>query len=302
MPAAGPHEGKAPVFRPHGGYRTLRAFQVATVVYDATVWFCERFIDRGSRTRDQMVQAARSGRQNIAEGARRSGTSTTTEIKLLDVARASLEELLLDYEDYLRHRRLSEWDKNSPEALSLRRIHQTADQPAQSDQPDVPQNFRRHYRQAQDALNARYSRWLDSGDPAVRANALICLIHQANFLLDQTLRELGEKFVEEGGSTERLATLRAARRVGAHNPPYQSPSSPQSDSATPPDCPQCGQPMRQRTAAKGRNAGKPFWGCAPPTPLARPRWKSPRHSRHSCPPRTQKIELCNFKYCKHFRH
>jgi four helix bundle suffix protein len=263
MPATAPHQGNAPVFRPHGGYRTLRAFQVATVIYDATVWFCERFIDRGSRTRDQMVQAARSGRQNIAEGARRSATSTTTEIKLLDVARASLEELLLDYEDYLRQRHLPEWDKNSPDTLSIRRIYQT-DQPASSAQPDVTQDFRRHYRQAQDALNARYSRWLDSDEPVIRANTLICLIHQANFLLDQTLRELGEKFVEEGGFTERLATLRAARRAvaGSHHPPYQSHPPNQSEPfPAPPDCPQCGQPMRQRTAAKGRNAGKPFWGC-----------------------------------------
>jgi four helix bundle suffix protein len=209
-----------------------------------------------------MVQAARSGRQNIAEGARRSATSTTTEIKLLDVARASLEEFLLDYEDYLRQRRLPEWDKNSPDARAVRSVHQSAP----SDKSDQSQDFRRHYRQAQDALNARYSRWLDSDDPAVCANALICLIHQANFLLDQTLRELGEKFVEEGGFTEHLATLRAARRAGAgsHNPPYQSHPPNQSEThpiTSPPDCPQCGQPMRQRTAAKGRNAGKPFWGC-----------------------------------------
>jgi restriction system protein len=100
--------------RPSGGYRQLRSFQVATIIYDATVAFCDRFIDKRSRTRDQTVQAARSGRQNIAEGSRASATSSQTELRLVGVARASLDELLLDYEDYLRQRRLPLWDKNAP--------------------------------------------------------------------------------------------------------------------------------------------------------------------------------------------
>ena len=92
--------------RPSGGYRDLRSFQIATIIYDATYWFCERFLEPRSRTSDQMVQAARSGRQNIAEGSRASATSSQTELRLVNVARASLEELLLDYEDFLRHRHL----------------------------------------------------------------------------------------------------------------------------------------------------------------------------------------------------
>ena len=262
MPTPTPLTPPAPapvILRPHGGYRTLRAHQVATVIYDNTYRFCEYHIARGdSRLRDQMVHAARSGRQNIAEGSRRSATSNTTEIKLIDVARASLEELLNDYEDYLRQRRLPEWDKNSPEALRVRRVHQAyqADQSDRSDRPDSANDFRRHYRQSQDALNARYAPWLENDDPAICANALICLIHQANYLLDQLLQELGASFVEEGGFTEHLATLRAAHRAGANNP-----ATPRTATAEAPACPKCGQPMRQRTAAKGRNAGKPFWGC-----------------------------------------
>jgi restriction system protein len=101
----------------HGGYRKLRSFQTAQAVYDATVIFCNRFIERRSRTHDQMVQAARSGVQNIAEGSMASATSKKTELKLTGVARASLEELLLDYQDFLRQRGLRLWDKDAPEAL-----------------------------------------------------------------------------------------------------------------------------------------------------------------------------------------
>src|SRR5512137_290260 len=110
--------------RPSGGYRDLRSFQVATLIYDATYWFCERFLEPRSRMSDQMVQAARSGRQNIAEGSRASATSSQTELRLVNVARSSLEELLLDYEDFLRHRHLPRWTPDSPDALAVRRIGQ----------------------------------------------------------------------------------------------------------------------------------------------------------------------------------
>src|SRR5574341_575237 len=106
--------------RPHGGYRRLRSFQVTEIIYDGTVAFCDRFVDKRSRTHDQMVQAARSGRQNIAEGGRASATSSQTELRLVNVARASLDELLLDYEDFLRQRNLPLWGKGDPEALKVR--------------------------------------------------------------------------------------------------------------------------------------------------------------------------------------
>src|SRR4051812_31161020 len=108
--------------RPSGGYRELRSFQVATIIYDATVSFCDHFIDRRSRTHDQMVQAARSGRQNIAEGSRAGATSSKTELHLTSVARASLDELLLDFEDYLRQRKLRQWGKDDAEAQEVRRV------------------------------------------------------------------------------------------------------------------------------------------------------------------------------------
>ena len=108
--------------RPSGGYRDTASSQTTTIIYDATVWFCEKFLDARSRTVDQMVQAARSGRQNIAEGSRASATSSQSELRLVNVARASLEELLLDYEDFLRHRHLPQWAPDSAEASEVRGV------------------------------------------------------------------------------------------------------------------------------------------------------------------------------------
>src|SRR6185369_503078 len=108
--------------RASGGYRALRSFQTATLIYDTTVSFCERFIDKRSRLVDQMTQAARSGRQNIAEGSRASATSSQTELRLINVARASLDELLLDFEDFLRQRKLRQWTKDDPEAQAVRAL------------------------------------------------------------------------------------------------------------------------------------------------------------------------------------
>ena len=158
-----------PKLRPSGGYRDLHSFQTTTIIYDATYWFCEKFLNPYSRTVDQMVQAARSGRQNIAEGSRASATSSQTELRLMNVARASLEELLLDYEDFLRQRHMQQWKSDSPEAMAVRRIGQNRPS-AQSDPSDETDTQRW----------ALYSAWLDHEDPAIRANALICLINQAN--------------------------------------------------------------------------------------------------------------------------
>jgi len=125
--------------RPSGGYRKAASFQTATLIYDATYWFCEKFIDSRSRTLDQMIQAARSGRQNIAEGSRAAATSSQTELRLVNVARSSLEELLLDYEDYLRHRHLRQWASSSAEASAVREVPQRfkRDRSAQSNQSDL---------------------------------------------------------------------------------------------------------------------------------------------------------------------
>lgn len=228
--------------RPSGGYRALRSFQVATIIYDATVAFCDRFVDKRSRTHDQMVQAARSGRQNIAEGSRASATSSQTELRLVNVARGSLDELLLDYEDFLRQRGLRQWAKDDPEARKVRSLgvqHRT-DPSDRSDPSD-------------------YSPWLSSPDPAVIANAVICLIHQANYLLDRQTAALERGFVKEGGYSEQLAAARIAERAKHQSDP--SNPTDRSDSGLPP-CPLCGKPMTLRTARKGPHAGSQFLGCS----------------------------------------
>src|SRR5580765_224340 len=119
--------------RPHGGYRRLRSFQVTEIIYDGTVVFCDRFVDKRSRTHDQMVQAARSGRQNIAEGSRAAATSSQTELRLVNVARASLDELLLDYEDFLRQRGKVMWRKDDPAARAVRAVGMRRNPTDQSD-------------------------------------------------------------------------------------------------------------------------------------------------------------------------
>ena len=176
---------------PHGGYRNLRSYQTAEIVYDATVVFCERFIDKRSRTHDQMVQAARSGVQNIAEGSMASATSKKTELKLTGVARASLEELLLDFQAFLRQRCLRIWAKDSPEALAVRKKY-LSDKSDRSDMSDP------------------YS--LKTVSPEVAANMLICLINQASYLLGRQLQRLEQQFLTEGGFTERLYHARQQAR------------------------------------------------------------------------------------------
>jgi four helix bundle suffix protein len=219
----------------HGGYRKLRSFQTALTVYDATLIFCDRFIEKRSRTHDQMVQAARSGVRNIAEGSVASGTSKKTELKLTNVARASLEELMGDYEDFLRQHGLRLWDKNSREALAVRRR-------LQSDQADgsVVSDLR-------------------SAPPETAANTLLCLINQSSYLLHRQLERLERDFLEHGGFTERLHAVRTQARLRKSDP---SAPSERSDKPPPPDCPACAKPMRLRTARQGPRAGQSFWGCS----------------------------------------
>ena len=173
----------------HGGYEDLLSFQKARVIYDATVWFCGRYLQRRDRTNDQMIQAARSGKQNILEGSLASGTSKKTEIKLTNVARASLEELLEDYRDFLRVRSLRLWQKNSREALFVRRFGRT-----------------------ENVTYETYKTYIETRPPEVAANIIICLIHQTNYLLDQQIRQLEKAFVTEGGLSERMTKARLIER------------------------------------------------------------------------------------------
>lgn len=236
--------------RPSGGYRTLRSFRAATLVYDGTVAFCERFLDPRSRTVDQMVQAARSGRQNIAEGSRASAASSQTELRLVNVARASLDELLLDYEDYLRQRGLRQWGKEDTEAKEVRAVGRTmkdlTDRSDRTDQTDA----------------AAYAHWLHNPDPAVMANALICLIHQANYLLDHQIAGLEQCFVAGGGYTERLAAARVAERARKDRTNRSDLTDRTGNNPHAPMCPLCGKPLVLRTARKGAHPGAQFWGCS----------------------------------------
>jgi len=174
---------------PRGDYQTLLSFQKAEVIYDITFRFAHKYLSRGDRTVDQMIQSARSGKQNILEGSKAALTSKETEIKLTNVARASLEELLADYRDYLRTRDHTIWDKDCKEAQYVRKLGRK-----------TPQTYE------------DYREFVETRPPEVIANIAICLIHQTNYLLDQQLRRLEDDFVKEGGLRERMTRARLQYR------------------------------------------------------------------------------------------
>jgi four helix bundle suffix protein len=178
-----------PIIPPRGDYRTLLSFQKAEVVYDITFRFAHKVLDRGDRTIDQMIQAARSGKKNICEGSKAGRTSKEMEIKLTNVARASLEELLDDYRDFLRARDLILWDKESREARFVRKLGRT-----------TPQTYE------------LYREYVETRPPEVVANIAICLIHQTNYLIDQQLTRLEQDFVKQGGLRERMTRVRSEYR------------------------------------------------------------------------------------------
>jgi four helix bundle suffix protein len=201
-----------PLLPKHGGYRKLKSFQIAQLCYDVTVRFCDKYIEKRSRTHDQMVQAARSGVQNIAEGSEVSATSKKMELKLTQVARASLEELRLDYEDILRHRRLPQWDSEDPrrQALVARRCA-TADEVAAwvreqhgRHGPAGPQNPGAPSLESEPSNPSTY--------PEIAANAALVLIGVACALLDRQVAAQAAAFENEGGFTERLYRVRQQRR------------------------------------------------------------------------------------------
>ena len=184
---------------PHGGYRKLKSFQMAELCFDVTVRFCERYVERRSRTHDQMVQAARSGTQNIVEGSASSGTSKKTELKLTDTARFSLEELKRDYRDFLRQRGFKEWSFSEPLRQEL--IDARCGSAAE---------VARWVRETRSRLahSRRQQRYCE-----IAANAALVLIAVACSLLDRQLASLGKHFLEEGGFTERMYRMRSQRRA-----------------------------------------------------------------------------------------
>lgn len=235
------------VLLPHGGYEHLRSYKVAEAVYDATVVFCDRFIDKHSRTHDQMVQAARSGVRNISEGSGAAATSRKSEMKLTNVARSSLsDELAKDYKSFLIQRGLRVWHKDSPEAQAIREqlTHDVA--------PDLPPavDGKAHLTGL-----ASLSTFVSKADPEAAANAMLCAVNQAAYLLRRQIESQSRNFLKNGGFTERLYAQRVQARAAS------SARSDRSDLSDTPACPLCAKPMRQRTAKKGPHAGQPFWGC-----------------------------------------
>ena len=230
-----------------GGFRRLHSFTLATIVQIETLRFCRRFLtfdhretgskffDPKGRQYDQMTQAARSGRQNIIEGSERSATSKDTEMKLTDVARASLSELRGDFEVFILDRDQLPWSVHSPEAKAVSAISLD---PAPFKEDMVHESAKHALAQRQ-----KYARWLDADDAVVVANAMLLIIGRALKMLKSQIEAQGRAFEESGGFSERLTTRRIATRE-KRRPPS-------------PDCPQCGEPMRRRRSTSGD-----FWGCS----------------------------------------
>ena len=180
-----------PFIPPHGGYKNLISHQKAEIVFDATVYFCKRFIQPRDRTRDQMIQAARSGKQNIVEGSMASATSKEMEIKLTNVARASQEELLEDYRDFLRERGLAEWDENHPHTRRLRQLNRI-----------------------RESTYETFRKGIEHPDPEICVNVIIGLIRVTSYLLDRQIKKLERDFTKEGGLRERMTRARLQARNG----------------------------------------------------------------------------------------
>ena len=220
-----------------GGYRKLHSFTFASIIQLGTFRFCEAFLNRANdpcgRQFDQMTQSARSGRVNIAEGSERSATSRETEMKLTDVAKASLGELKNDYEMWLLKRGLPPWKKASPEARAV----------ANTQLDDVAFGEDSSYDSAVYLLAQakKFAPWLESDDSVVMANAQLILIKRALGAIRKQLEAQGETFKEEGGFREKLTAARVAERAKQEDAPA---------------CPVCGKPMVKRNSTRG-----PFWGC-----------------------------------------
>ena len=229
-------------FSPSAGYRRLDSWVLASIAQFATYRFCEKFLtkafDPTGRQYDQMTQAARSGKVNIVEGSARSATSKETEMKLTDVARASLAELQSDYEDWLLRHGQAPWSKDYSEAQAVFGTR--------LDHPNYGEDYVRDSCLHLLAQQRKFARWLDSDDSLVVANALLIIIGRAIHTLVRQLASQGETFEQEGGFREQLTAVRVeARGKSSDNP----------------TCPDCGKPMCRRKAKAGPNAGKEFWGC-----------------------------------------
>ena len=228
-----------------GGYRRTWSFGFTCLIYHATTAFCRKNYDYRNdplgKTVGQMVGAARSARQNLVEGSSRAGTSKETELRLVDVAKGSLEELAGDYEAYLTDAGEVPWSEEDPRVAEVRALQLDRFE----DVKDQRHAFGAHIL----AMRKRFSRWLENDDPQVAANAILIVIDQANALIRSQMEHLAEEFTDEGGFTERMSRARLERRDAVQTRNGG------------PKCPKCGSPMRKMVARKGRNAGNPFWSC-----------------------------------------
>lgn len=233
------------IIGPCGGYRRTWSFGFVCLIYHATTVFCKRNYDYHNdplgKTSGQMIGAARSARQNLVEGSSRAGTSKETELRLVDVAKGSLEELAGDYEAFLVDAGEAPWSETDSrtmevKALKLDRFN------------DVEDQRHRHGKYILE-MRRRFSAWLENDDPVIAANAILIAIEEANALIWSQMEHLADAFTSEGGFTERMSRARLERRDAEQA----------ADAA--PKCPKCGKPMRKMVARKGRNAGNPFWSC-----------------------------------------
>ena len=242
---ASPATRRTRIIGAFGGFRKTISFAYVCLVYHATTRFCERNYsyktDPLGKTSGQMIGAARSARQNIVEGSSRAGTSKETELRLYDVAKASLAELAGDYEAFLIDQGVAPWSEQDPRYLEMTRLR--------IDEFTASDDSRHRYGDYLLAMRARFAPWLESEDPEVAANAILFAIDRAASLLHRQMASVGEDFVEEGGFTERLSKARLEKRDG------------QGANEATPACPMCDGPMRKMVARKGRNAGQPFWSC-----------------------------------------
>jgi four helix bundle suffix protein len=211
-----------PLIPKHGGYRNLKSFQLAQLVYDVTVRFCDLYINKRSRTHDQMVQAARSGVQNIAEGSQASATSKKTELKLTNVARASLEELRLDFEDFLRQRGLPTWAPDHPalkrfkakRCSSLKDVREWVEEEKKlhTDEQGLTRASTDNRARNQSSVPVSAGPCRSVSDSTLAANAALSLLNLCCYLLDRQLAAQAKAFETEGGFTERLYRVRSAKR------------------------------------------------------------------------------------------
>ena len=227
----------------YGGYRRTLSFGYVCLIYHATTLFCRRNFnyknDALGKTTGQMVGAARSARQNIVEGSSRAGTSKETELRLYDVAKASLDELAGDYEAFLIDSGVAPLSGSAPVLSPLATLSLDV-----YSGPLSPHEYGEYIL----AMRKRFAPFLEADDPIVAANAILFAINRAASLLRRQMLAVGETFINEGGFTERLSRVRLAARDAKA-------------AASSPTCPDCGSPMRKMIARKGRNAGRPFWSC-----------------------------------------